>query len=216
MKLNPLMLVLGLWALGSWKKSPSPAAPSLRIPKNGTPFTIEQLRELAAQIGFPDPNTAAAVAMAESSGFADAVGDSGHSLGLWQINIPAHPEYDAAQLFDPTYNGTAALAISQTAKGWNHWTMFTNGKYARYMPAPGVDGERPAAQLEAADPPPAADAHAQAHAERVDEPAGAPLVVEVLERDDDQEHEQANGVDAHVRISEAAPAKRDGGRRARR
>jgi soluble lytic murein transglycosylase-like protein len=101
-------------------------------------LSFSALRSLADSVGFPDPDLAASVAMAESGGNANAVGDSGHSLGLWQINIPSHPEADTSQLFDPTYNAQIALAISKNGTNWNPWTTYRTGAYQRYYTAPSM------------------------------------------------------------------------------
>jgi lysozyme-like protein len=99
-------------------------------------LTLGQLRALAVSVGFPNPDLAAAIAMAESGGNILALGDImlGHSYGLWQINARAHPEYDVAQLVDPTYNAKAALEISHRGTNWQPWTTFKSGAYKKYMP----------------------------------------------------------------------------------
>jgi len=111
-------------------------------------LSLEQLRELARAVGFPDVATAAAVAMAESGGDSCARGDPhtpsdcsnlgppSTSLGLWQIHVPAHPEVDASQLFDPLYNAHAAFAISSGGTNWHPWSTYTSGAYQRYLGAP--------------------------------------------------------------------------------
>jgi hypothetical protein len=98
-------------------------------------MTLAELRALAASVGFPDPNLAAAVAMAESSGNPFAVGDGGTSFGLWQIHAPSHPEFDKAQLLSATYNAHAALLISKSGTDWSPWTTYANGAYRQYMGA---------------------------------------------------------------------------------
>jgi len=109
------------------------------VPRTGGgPLTIGELRQLAARVGFPDPDLAAAVAMGESGGKVDNVGDNGDSLGLWQINIPAHPEVDKARLFDAEYNARAALAISHGGVDWTPWTVYRTGAYRAHMPRPNV------------------------------------------------------------------------------
>jgi hypothetical protein len=100
-----------------------------------TVLNFTAIRSLADSVGFPDADLAASVALAESGGVTNAVGDSGHSLGLWQINIPSHPEVDPAQLFDPTYNARAALQISRNGTNWNPWTTYRTGAYQKYMPS---------------------------------------------------------------------------------
>lgn len=97
-------------------------------------FTLDALRAFARSKGFAQPDVAAAVAMAESGGNASALGDNGDSYGLWQINVPSHPEYDRAQLFNPTYNAAAALLISAGGTNWQPWTTFRSGAYLPYMP----------------------------------------------------------------------------------
>lgn len=112
-------------------------------------LTIEDLRALAASVGFPDPDTAAAVAMAESGGIPGATAiitkpAAGNlperSFGLWQVNTLAHPEFDEGRLLDPVYNANAALLISRQGTDWKHWSVFTTTdparSYKRFMPRP--------------------------------------------------------------------------------
>src|SRR5437870_12143486 len=63
-------------------------------------FSLEELVALARSVGFPDPELAAAVAMAESSGQSWVSGDNGASLGLWQIHTTTHPEFERSKLTD--------------------------------------------------------------------------------------------------------------------
>jgi Lysozyme like domain len=100
-------------------------------------LTLPALRELAVRVGFPDPDTAAAVAMAESQGNVLAAGDSGQSLGLWQVNTPSHPEFEPGRLLEAAYNARAALLISKTGTDWTPWTQFRNGAFRAYMPPAG-------------------------------------------------------------------------------
>jgi hypothetical protein len=128
-----LLVVFALLALGG-----VPFAP----PSKRGRMTLAQLRSLAAHVGFPDPVTAAAIAMAESNGdptTANVVTQPApgnlpeRSFGLWQINTLAHPEFNEAQLLDPAYNAQAALAISKGGTDWTQWTMFTNGRYKQFL-----------------------------------------------------------------------------------
>jgi len=104
--------------------------------------TLDELRALAASVGFPDPDTAAAVAMAESRGNPSAQNlvtnpapgnGPERSFGLWQINTLAHPNYDENSLLDPTYNARAALAISQNGTNWTPWSTYNHGDYRQYL-----------------------------------------------------------------------------------
>lgn len=111
-------------------------------------LTLDDLRRLAASVGFVGASVdiAAAVAMAESDGYPDAQGDprgpfgptpngSSSSFGLWQINRPAHPHYDPARLLqDPRYNAQAAYEVSAGGTNWTPWTMYRNGRYLAFMP----------------------------------------------------------------------------------
>lgn len=114
-------------------------------------LSLAQLQALAASVGFPNPALAAAVAMAESGGNPDAYGDAdyGGSIGLWQVNLPAHPDYSEQDLYDPTYNAKAALAISSNGKNWNPWTTYRTGAYKKWYAGPlsGKGGLLPMALL---------------------------------------------------------------------
>lgn len=92
--------------------------------------------DYARKAGFSgtDLSIAVAIAYAESSGDPNALGDNGNSLGLWQINLPAHPEYSGANLYDPQTNADAAFAIYQQAgNSFSPWTTFKTGAYAQYL-----------------------------------------------------------------------------------
>jgi len=172
MKFDLKMILLGLVAMSTFTskgKGPGGGGGQLRVPKDGARMTLDELRALAAQVGFADPDLAAAVAMAESGGFAGAIGDNGQSIGLWQIHMPSHPSYDKQKLFDPSYNASAAKDISQAGTTWQPWTTYRTGAYRRYMPAatPAIAADAPPpAQLEP--PPPATSSSAEAVAEVVD------------------------------------------------
>ena len=116
-------------------------------------LSLAQLQSLAASVGFPDPALAAAVAMAESGGNPNAYGDAqyGGSLGLWQINLPSHPQFQSnpSALYDPTTNAKAALATSSNGTTWAPWTTYRNGAYKRWYtpPAPPLTTGIPFADL---------------------------------------------------------------------
>ena len=99
----------------------------------------------ASNAGFSgvDLAIAIAIAYAESSGNPDAVGDNGDSIGLWQINLPNHPEYEGSDLTDPQTNASAAYAIYQAAgDSFTPWTTFKTGAYSQYLGSDGAsDGQ---------------------------------------------------------------------------
>jgi len=73
--------------------------------------------------------TLASVAQAESGAHVEAVGSgSAHSLGLFQINPEAHPQYNTQQLnSNALYNTIAALQVSNGATDFHPWTTANNG-----------------------------------------------------------------------------------------
>jgi hypothetical protein len=103
---------------------------------------IGQIRSLAKRVGFPNPNLAAAVAMAESGGDPAAWGDRdlGGSYGLWQIHHPSHPQYPISKLKTREYNARAAFAISGGGRNWSPWTTFRNGDYKAFLSGGGSGG----------------------------------------------------------------------------
>ena len=77
-------------------------------------------------------DTAQAVCQAESGGNPNALGDSGASKGLWQIDTDYHPEDAGLNLFDPATNARAALAIWQDS-GFGAWSTYNSGAYRQYL-----------------------------------------------------------------------------------
>jgi hypothetical protein len=100
-------------------------------------------------------DTAAAVAQAESGGRTDAILNTAYpsrpgyrkpspgaqpeySVGLWQINMRAHPSYSQAFLLTATGNAQAAIAISGNGASWSPWSTYTNGAYKQFLQTPGT------------------------------------------------------------------------------
>jgi hypothetical protein len=69
-------------------------------------------------------SNAAAIALAESGGNPDAVGDNGDSIGLWQIDTYYHPSYSKSALTNPATNAAAAIAISGNGGNWTPWSTY--------------------------------------------------------------------------------------------
>jgi len=120
-------------------------------PPSGKKFTVGQLKELALSVGFNEKNAsiAAAVAMAESSGYSSndtiksglyaRTGET--SYGLWQINMTGDLGPDRIKkfglssykdLYDPVINARAAFKLSG-GSNWGPWTTYDNGKYLPYL-----------------------------------------------------------------------------------
>ena len=107
-------------------------------------YGSEQLKEILRRAGWPDSllDIMAAIGLAESSGNPRAInpgfGAGGrrtreYSLGLWQINTLAHPQYDKNRLIsDPVYNAKAALEIFRK-QGLRAWGAYTDGRYKQYF-----------------------------------------------------------------------------------
>jgi len=101
----------------------------------------QQIAEYASNAGFvgEDLITAVAIAMAESSGNPNAVGDlgitPGGSIGLWQINLRWHPEFTAEGLKDPQTNANAAFSVYTTAgDSFTPWSTYKTGAYVSHLP----------------------------------------------------------------------------------
>ncbi len=109
-------------------------------------LTAEEISLYAQAAGFTgqDLGIACAVAMAESGGETEAIGDkdltAGGSLGLWQINLRWHPVYynNPEALYDPQTNANAAYKIYES-QGWPAWSTYKSGSYKRYLPQTFLD-----------------------------------------------------------------------------
>jgi hypothetical protein len=101
----------------------------------GHQWKIDRLIDLAADVGFPEPELAAAIAMAESGGVPNALTktDREESVGLWQINLRAWPMYSREQMSDPVQNANAAYKISRRGTDWTPWSVYKSGRYLRFM-----------------------------------------------------------------------------------
>lgn len=116
----------------------------------GVTFSFAELRTLFLNAGGPIAwaDTMAAVALAESSGCRYALhgpedvrpvkvcaynhSTQENSVGLWQINVMAHPQYPVVSLFDPVNNAGAAVAILGHGTP-GAWTTYTSGAYKHYL-----------------------------------------------------------------------------------
>lgn len=97
------------------------------------------LLDLATRAGFPDPEMAVAIALAESGGFPSEIANTSreYSVGLWQINLKAHPSYAKEQLLDPGQNALAAFAISKGGTDWRPWSVWWLDASKRVGPGQG-------------------------------------------------------------------------------
>jgi Lysozyme like domain len=115
-----------------------------------------------AQSGINTPtdqqaDTAAAIAQAESGGDTSRINNTAYpnrpgyhapsagsqkefSVGLWQINMLAHPQYTEASLLTAGGNAQAAVAISNHSTSWSAWTTYKTGAYKQYLTSSGSAG----------------------------------------------------------------------------
>jgi Lysozyme like domain/Putative peptidoglycan binding domain len=110
-------------------------------------LTPEQITLVASKAGFKGDNlvTIVAIALAESGGDALAIGDSGMSFGLWQINAHAHPdmipgwkhtaskeenikECSKTAWYDPFLNARFAYKLSGGG-GFSPWSVYIHDTY---------------------------------------------------------------------------------------
>lgn len=107
----------------------------------GKQLTKAQIEDLARRAGFNDPHVAMAIAMAESGGVPNALGDFRDgkplSIGLWQINTRAHPKYARDKLSNPEYNADAAWEISKGGFDWKPWSTWWKDPVKRTGPGEG-------------------------------------------------------------------------------
>lgn len=95
-------------------------------------------------------DTAASIAQAESGGDTTRINNTAYpfkpnyhppapgnlkeySVGLWQINMLAHPSYTEAQLLTQVGNVAAALAISVEGSSFGAWSTYTSGAYRPFL-----------------------------------------------------------------------------------
>ena len=83
------------------------------VPKTNT--------QIIKEVFGKDGTRAIEIAKCESNLRAVARGDSGWSVGLFQIYTKVHTQYSAEQLTDPLYNTQVAYKIFQE-KGWRPWS----------------------------------------------------------------------------------------------
>lgn len=97
-------------------------------------LTPDQIATVAQNAGFSgsDLTMSVAVALAESGGDPNAVGDlnltPGGSIGLWQINLKAHPDLAQWNLTDPQTNANAAYRVYTAAgNSFYPWSTYKAG-----------------------------------------------------------------------------------------
>lgn len=90
---------------------------------------MPEVLQMIADAGF-DPKMANNVIFCESGWNTRAIGDSGQSWGLWQINQPTHPTGEIA--FDPILSTEYAIELLKK-NGWSPWSCWYK---VRGLPVP--------------------------------------------------------------------------------
>lgn len=105
-----------------------------------TIYNQQQIYNFATQVGLSGNSalTASAIAMAESGGNSTALNpgntsDREYSVGLWQINLLAHPQYSYSQMIDPLQNAKAMSVISNGGTYWGAWSTYNNRSFLEFM-----------------------------------------------------------------------------------
>lgn len=75
---------------------------------------------------------AVAVALAESGGNTAAANYCCHCL--WQVNVLAHKQYNAATLVSNPLACVAAACAIQKTSGWGAWQTYSEGTYKQFLP----------------------------------------------------------------------------------
>lgn len=115
--------------------------------RRGGALSPEQIAQLAYNAGFRGQAlvTAVAVALGESGGRPDAMGDTtiqtgtwGPSVGLWQVRSIKRETgkgstRDQQANLNPARNARAAFEISGGGKNFGPWTVFTKGIYRNHL-----------------------------------------------------------------------------------
>lgn len=135
-----IVIIVALVSAGMAFADTPPNLSSLIGRNMGANLSPAQIAVYAQQAGFTgqDLISAVAIAIAESSGNPKANGDTnltpGGSVGLWQINLAAHPEFAGLDLTDPQTNANAAYSVYMAA-GYSFypWSTYKSGAYARYV-----------------------------------------------------------------------------------
>ena len=104
-------------------------------------FSITRLAKKAGFTG-TDLVTAVEIAFAESGGNPNAIGDSGNSFGLWQIDRQFHPEFKTWKLLEPQANACAAYAVyCARNRTFQPWSTFNDGKYLAHASDASADAK---------------------------------------------------------------------------
>ena len=115
------------------------AAAAVGATPNGGSFDKSALTALWTKNGGAPgaANTAAAVALAESSGRPGVTSpnpDGGTNVGLWQLDTKGvGAGYSTAQLADPDTNARVTIIGSLNGANWSPWQTYVEGTYKKFL-----------------------------------------------------------------------------------
>lgn len=113
---------------------PTPIDTPKELVRQEEPPKVKTTEELISDVFGSEKTLACAIMLAESGGNQYAVGDRNNppvSVGLFQIRtLKGRPSKEA--LFNPQTNIEYAKKL-RTSGGFGHWSVYTNGKYKKYM-----------------------------------------------------------------------------------
>jgi len=115
-----------------------------------TTYTPAQIAAFAKGAGFRGVHLveAVAIALAESSGNADATSgnpDGGTNAGLWQLDTPggAGSGFTVAELQNPQTNADVAFKASRGGQDWGAWETWATGAYRKFLGAASRGAKQP-------------------------------------------------------------------------
>lgn len=100
--------------------------------------------------GWAPAEVIAAIAMGESGGDDQATANTSRefSVGVYQINLMAHPEVKEADARDLNASSVIAYRLSNQGTNFLPWTIYKNGSYLHFLPL----ASAPAGAFPGADP----------------------------------------------------------------
>lgn len=138
-----------------FKNYTAPSAPPPQPEPSHVPLSDAALAQLVVSQGFPQPDVAMAIILAESGGDPNATNTLGNTppstdRGLWQFNSHWHPEVSDTCAFDPVCATKAAFKVSAGGTDFHQWSSFKAGTHTKFL----ARAQAAIAALNPAPPPP--------------------------------------------------------------
>lgn len=132
-----------------------------------TRYSGLQIKAACGQAGFSQRETVnvdgryyspadimAAIALGESGGDTQATANTSreYSVGVYQINLKAHPDITEADGRDLKASSAYVYRLSASGSNFQPWTIYKNGDYKHHLPLPGATAGASAPASPVADP----------------------------------------------------------------